>query len=109
MRDHIVPHLSKKKTTREMWEALNKIYQSDKHNRKMVMIDKLRETRISKLDNVATHLTKITQVSNELAVIGETVDVQELTRTTLTSFSKPWEVFFSGNVAWENLPKWECM
>ena len=29
VRHHIIPHISGKKTAREMWEALKKLYQSD--------------------------------------------------------------------------------
>ena len=42
VRDHIIPHLSWKKTTKKMWEALTKLYQSDNHNRNMVLRDKLK-------------------------------------------------------------------
>ena len=30
VKEHIIPHLSGKKTTKDMWEALVKLYQSDK-------------------------------------------------------------------------------
>ena len=29
VKDHIIPHLSSKKTTKDMWEALVKLYQSN--------------------------------------------------------------------------------
>ena len=35
--DHIVPHLSGKKTALEMWMALENLYQSKNENRKMVL------------------------------------------------------------------------
>ena len=34
--DHIVPHLSRKKTALEMWKALEGLYQSKNKNQKMV-------------------------------------------------------------------------
>ena len=49
----------------------------------MVPRDKLRVTKMSKIDTVATYLTRITQVRDELATIRETVDDHELVRTTL--------------------------
>jgi hypothetical protein len=36
VKDHIIPHLSGKKTTKDMWEALTKLYQSDNQSRKDV-------------------------------------------------------------------------
>ena len=60
VRDHIIPHLSGKKIAKEVWDALTKLYQSDKHNKKMVLRDKLRVTKMLKTDTIATYLTWIT-------------------------------------------------
>ena len=57
VRDHIIPHLSRKKTTKEIWDALTELYQSDNHNIKMVLRDKLRATKMSRTYTVATHLS----------------------------------------------------
>lgn len=48
VKDHIIPHLSGKKTARNMWEVVTKLYQSDNHIMKMVLRDKLRITRMSR-------------------------------------------------------------
>ena len=60
VRDHIIPHISGKKTTNEMREDLKKLYQSDNGHRKMVLKDKPTTTKMSKMDIVTTYLTKIT-------------------------------------------------
>jgi hypothetical protein len=39
--------------------------------------------------------------------VGEEVDETKLVRTTLNGFTKQWEVFVCGVVAWEKLPGWE--
>ena len=92
-----------------MWEALTKLYQSDNHNKKIVLWDKLKATKMSRTYTVATYLTRVTQVCDELVAIGETVDDHELVRTTLNGFTKSWDVFVSGIFAQENIPKWECI
>jgi hypothetical protein len=107
VKDHVIPHLSGKKTTRDMWEALTKLYQSDNQNRKMVLREKLRGTKMSRSDTIASYLTRITQVRDELATVGEAVSEQELVRTTLNGFTKPWAPFVKGIVAREKLPDWE--
>jgi len=103
--NHSIPHISRKKTTKEMWEALLKIYQSDNHNKKMVLRDKLRAMKMSRTDTAATYFTWITQVHDELTTIREIVDDPELVRTALNGFTKSREVFVAGIVAQENLPK----
>ena len=107
VKDHIIPHLSGKKTTREMWEALAKLYQSDSQSRKMLLREKLRSTKMAKGESVVTYLTKFTQIQDELAAVGETMDETELVRTALNDFTKQWEVFVHGVVAQEKLPDWE--
>jgi hypothetical protein len=37
VKDHIIPHFSGKKTTKDMWEALVKLYQSENQSRKMLL------------------------------------------------------------------------
>jgi hypothetical protein len=107
VKDHIIPHLSGKKTTREMWEALVKLYQSDNQSRKMLLREKLRSTKMAKGESVVTYLTKFTQIRDELGAVGKTMDETELVRTTLNGFTKQWDVFVRGVVAQEKLPDWE--
>jgi len=109
IRDQTIPHISGKKIAKEMWQALKKLYQSDKEYRKMVLRDKLKNTKMSKIDTVATYLTKITQVHDELSVVGETVPDHKMVRTALNGVTKPWNVFVEEIVSQENLPKWERM
>jgi hypothetical protein len=106
-KDHIIPHFSGKKTAKDMWEALVKLYQSDNQSRKMLLREKLRSTKMAKGESVVTYLTKFTQNIDELAVVGEAMDETELVRTTLNGSTKKWEVFVCGVVAREKLHDWE--
>ena len=47
---------------------------------------------MEKSDSVATYLTKITSVRDELVAIGETLAPTKLDRTALQEFSKSWVV-----------------
>jgi hypothetical protein len=109
VKDHIIPHLSSKKTAKEMWEAMVKLYQSDNQSRKMLLREKLRSTKMAKGESVFTYLTKLTQIQDELAAVRETVDETELvrSRTALNGFTKQWDVFVRGVIAREKLPNWE--
>jgi 2-phosphoglycerate kinase len=107
VKDHIIPHLSGKKTTKEMWESLTKLYQLDNQSRKMMLREKLRSTKMARGDTVATYHSKFTQIRDELAAVGEAMNEIELVRTTLNGFTKQWDVFVRGVVAWEKLPDWE--
>jgi hypothetical protein len=60
VKDHIIPHLSRKKTTKDMWGAVVKLYQSDKQSRKMLLREKLRSMKMAKGETVVSYLTKFT-------------------------------------------------
>jgi hypothetical protein len=63
-----------------MWDALTKLYQSDNQNKKMALKDKLHSIKQSKGESVTSYLTRITQVRDEMAVVGDIVPEGELVR-----------------------------
>jgi hypothetical protein len=103
----LIPHVTGKTNSYEMWESLTKLYQSTNENRKMVLREKLKSIKMTKAENVVTYLTRLTQVRDELGVVGEAIADSELVRTTLNGVTKQWVVFVEGIVPRENLPKWE--
>jgi hypothetical protein len=54
---------------------------------------------MTKVENVSTYLTKITQVRDELGVVGEVIADNELVRTALNGVTKQWVVFVKDIVA----------
>ena len=73
VKDHTIPHLSGKKTAKEMWSAIIGLYQSTSEARKLVLRDKLRNIKMEKSESVVSYLTRFTQVKDELAGVGEIV------------------------------------
>jgi hypothetical protein len=57
VKDHLIPHLAKKKTTKEMWDALKNLYEAKNEKRKMALKDKLHDTKMGKNESVASYLT----------------------------------------------------
>ena len=82
-----------------------KLYQSSNVNRKMVLHEKLKSIKMVKDEGMATYLTRIIQVRNELAAVGEKVEDGKLVRQALNGVSKPWAVFVKSIVIRKNLPK----
>jgi hypothetical protein len=73
VKDHLIPHLAKKNTTKEMWDPLKSLYEAKNENRKMALQDKLHSTRMAKGESVASYLTQVAQVKDELAVVREVI------------------------------------
>jgi hypothetical protein len=109
MRDHIIPHLTGKAWTYEMWESLCKLYQSSNENRNMVLHDQMRGICMLKDESVTSFLGRYTQIRDDLGVVREVVEPNSMVRTTLNKFTKPWGPFIHGIVAKEVMPTWERM
>ena len=62
---------------------------------------------MTKVENVVTYLTRLTQVRDELGAVGEAIADSDLVRKALNGVSKQWVVFVEGIVAREKLPGWE--
>ena len=83
VKDHIVPHLSGKKTAVEMWTALESLYQSKNENRKMVLQERMRNTKMAKGEGVVPYLTRLTQIKDELGVVGSKTVDEELVQIAM--------------------------
>jgi hypothetical protein len=109
IRDHIIPHLTRKTCAFKMWASLCKLYESSNENRIMVLHDRLRGIRMLKDESVTSFLGRYTQIRDKLAVLGEIVNPNSLVRQAMNSFTKPWGPFVRGIVAREVMPTWERM
>ena len=107
VKDHVIPHISGKDHAHEMWSALTGLFQSTNENRKMVLREKLKNVKMVKGDMCITYLTKISQVRDELATVGEAITCPVLVRVALNRVTAPWAMFVRGLVARESLPNWD--
>lgn len=55
-------------------------------------------------DTIATFLTKISQLKDQLVLIGENVEDDDLVQTIIDGLPLTWETFVSGICACENQP-----
>ena len=60
---HLIPHLTEKKTTKDMWDTLNQLFEAKNENRKMTLKDKLHNVKMNKDECVASYLTPMSQGS----------------------------------------------
>jgi hypothetical protein len=104
LKDHLIPHLSYKKTNKEIFDALVGLFQSTNMNKKIVLINKLISMQMSRSNNVTIYFMRITQVCDQIVAIGEKTNDVELVNVALNGFPKSWEPFVKGVCAREKLP-----
>jgi hypothetical protein len=107
IKDHLIPHVSEKKTAKEMFDALVSLYQSENINRKIILQNKLRSIEMTRSNPITSYLMKVTQIHDQLAVVVEKIADAELVNVALNGFPTSWEPFVKGICACENLPKFE--
>ena len=88
VKDHIIPHITGKTHAFQMWNSLTNIYQSSNENRKMVLREKSKNVHMSKGEGMDSYITKITQVRDELAAMGEVVETIEMVRAALNGVTQ---------------------
>ena len=72
-----------------MWSAFPGLFQSSDENRKMVLREKLKNIKMVKGEACMAYLTRISQVRDELAAVGVTIDAPKLVRTALKGVTTP--------------------
>eukprot|EP00253_Pinus_taeda_P032558 PITA_32558 len=100
---HCIPHVREKRNAHEMWTTLSNLYQSTNENRNMVLKEKLKTIKMGN-DSATGYLTKITNVRDELAAIGEVIPPIELVQIAVNDLHRSWMNFGDGVCARETLP-----
>ena len=93
VKDHLIPHISEKKITNDMYDALVGLYQSENANRKLILRHQILFVEISSSNKVASYLMGISQICDQLVDIGEAIDDTELVNVALNGFPRSWEPF----------------
>ena len=60
VKDHLIPHLAEKKTAKDMWDTLTKLFEAKNEIRKMALKDKLHSIKMKSDEGVASYLTHVT-------------------------------------------------
>jgi hypothetical protein len=83
IKDHLIPQVSSKKTPKEMFDALTRLYEGKNINRKMNLRTQLENTRMRKGEAIQEYFSRISQFKEQLEAIGDTIDEDKLIMTAL--------------------------
>jgi hypothetical protein len=93
IKDHLIPYVSSKKTPKEMFDALRKLYEGKNINRKMNLRTQLKNTKMQKGEIIQEYFSRISEIKEQLKAIGDTIDEDEFVITTLNGLARPWDSF----------------
>ena len=107
IKDHLIPHVAELKAAKELYDALVGLFQSDNASTKLALRHQLRSIMMSRSDSIVSYLRRVSQLRDELGVIGDTIDDAELVTATLNGFSSSWDPFVQETCAREKFPKFD--
>ena len=93
IKDHLIPQVSSKKTPKQMYDALSRMYEGRNINIKMDLRFQLKGTNMRKGESIQYLFTRVSQFREQLSAIGDTLDEDELIMTTLNGLTRPWDSF----------------
>jgi hypothetical protein len=70
--------VSSKKTPKEMFDALTRLYEGKNINWKMNLRTQLKNTRMQKGEMIQEYFSRISKFKEQLEVIGDTIDEDKL-------------------------------
>jgi len=93
IKDHLIPQVSSKKTPKEMYDALSRMFEGRNINRKMNLRAQLKSTKMSHGESIQDYFTRVSQIKEQLEAVGDKLDEDELVMTALNGLTRPWESF----------------
>jgi hypothetical protein len=62
VKDHLIPHISELQTTRQMYEALIRLYESKDISRNLALRNQLCNMKMKNLESVSSYLMRVSQI-----------------------------------------------
>jgi hypothetical protein len=107
VKDHLIPHISKLQTTRQMYEALNRLYESKDISHNLSLRNQLRNMKMENSESVTSYLMRFSQIRDQLAAIGDVISDKDIVTPSLNGFPTFWIPFVQGVCARSKLPKFD--
>lgn len=105
VKDHILPTISKLKTTYDMFMTIQNTYEINNTSRLLTLKQQLFHIKMNKWETITSYLMRISELKDWLSTIGNNVDDKELSLIALKGLPISWESFIQGISARPELPK----
>jgi hypothetical protein len=86
MKDHLIPHISELQIARQMYEAINRLYESKDISQNLTLRNQLRNMKMENSKSVTSYLMRVSHIRDHLAAIGNFISDKDLVTTTLNGF-----------------------
>ena len=78
VKDHLIPHISSMKTTKEMFDALSHLYEERNIYRKMPLRTQLKNAKMQNSKSIHAFFARISQINEQIVFIDDSVEEVEI-------------------------------
>ena len=93
VRDHLVPQILEKTTTRKMFKTLKKLFEYSSINVTLTLRNQLPNMNMMKSENIDSYFMRITKLGDKLKFSGDNIEEKDLVMTTVNGLPLSWESF----------------
>ena len=95
VKEKLMPVIAPLRTTKECFDALANLYEKKAPTQRRALRKQLRSLKMEKDETITTFFSKISQIRDQLMVIGDKVEDDDLVHTMLDGFPTIWETFLA--------------
>ena len=71
IKDHLIPHVSSKKTPKQIFDALSKLFEGKNISEKMTLRTQLKNVKMQSSETIQSYFTRVSQLNEQLEAIGD--------------------------------------
>ena len=105
IKNHLIPHVSSVKTSKQIFDALSQLYEGKNINRKMALRTQLKKVKMQYSKSIQSYFSRVSQIKEQIEAIGDPVEEAELVMTTMNGLPRSWDPFIKGSVPEESLQR----
>ena len=73
IKDHLIPHVSSFKTSKEIYDDLTKMFEGKNMNQKMTLRNQLKNVKIHNSETIQYYSTRVAQIKEQLEAVEENI------------------------------------
>jgi putative lipoic acid-binding regulatory protein len=93
IKDHLIPYISHLDSSKEMYDALTKLFSVKNIGQVMSLKNELHDMKMNDDDNITSYFVRISQLRDQLQAIVEIISEKELVNIVLNVLPKAWDAF----------------
>ena len=88
IKDNLIPHVSTFKTSKELYDALKKMFEGKNINQNINLRNQLKNVNKHNSDTIQSYFTRVSQIKEQLEAVEENVEEGEIVMITFNGLPR---------------------